>query len=343
MSGTDTIETAPARVAGDRRQARLMIPPVYSGRQVPLLAVVLFLALFPPMFATTRYDLGLMNNALLYSLLTLGFYWCFALSGQFTFGVFGMYAAGAYVSVWVANNLGGFWVGLVGATAVTATLGALTKLAFAKCSEIYFAIATMALGSLIVILFREWTSFTGGYEGIGDIPRPSIFGYELATGQERYYLVLGVLVLFLLLTIFFFRSPVARDLAFARDKSAVASVTGLKPLRLQLMGFAVGSGIQGAAGSLYAHGSGYFSVEAFNIDLSLLILLMLLLGGLLSMYGAIIGAVVLVYLPEYLRDAQRYAEVMYAAAVLLIIVAFPTGIAGLRHTLERWVQRARRT
>jgi len=254
-----------------------------------------------------------------------------------------MYAVGAYVSVWCAKHFGGFWSGLLGAVIVTAALGALTKLAFARCSEIYFAIATMALGSLIVILFREWTSFTGGYEGLGDIPLPSIFGYQLASGQSRYYLGLAILALLLLLTILFFRSPVARDLAFARDKGPVAAVTGLKPLRLQVMGFAVGSGIQGIAGSLYAHGAGFFSVEAFNIDLSLLVLLMLLLGGMVSMYGAIIGAVILVYLPEFLRDAAKYAEIIYALAILIIIVAFPSGIAGLRHTVERVIRRARRT
>ncbi|MEU4244533.1 branched-chain amino acid ABC transporter permease [Actinoplanes sp. NPDC026619] len=335
MSGTELMEkpAAPAKLGR-------AIPPAFQGKQFPLLAVIVFLALFPPLIQSDAYDLGLLNNVLIYSLLTLGFYWCFALAGQFTFAVFGMYAVGAYVSVWAARHLGGFWSGLVAAVVVTAAIGALTKLAFARCSEIYFAIATMALGSLIVILFREWTSFTGGYEGVSDIAVPSIFGYQLISGQSKYYLGLGILAVLLLLTVLFFRSPVARDLAFARDKGPVAAVTGLKPVRLQLMGFAVGSGIQGAAGSLYAHGSGFFSVEAFNIDLSLLVLLMLLLGGMVSMYGAIIGAVILVYLPEFLRDASKYAEVIYALAILVIIVAFPRGIAGLRHTLGRLVRRA---
>jgi len=325
------------------RQRVAVAPPAFQGKQFPLLAVLVFLAIFPPLLRTNPYDLGLLNNALIYALLTLGFYWCFALAGQFTFAVFGMYAIGAYTSVWFAKHFGGFWSGLIAAVVITAAVGALTKLAFARCSEIYFAIATMALGSLIVILFREWTSFSGGYEGLGDIPLPSIFGYELATGQSRYYLGLAILALLLVATVLFFRSPVARDLAFARDKGPVAAVTGLKPLRLQLMGFAVGSGIQGIAGSLYAHGAGFFSVEAFNIDLSLLVLLMLLLGGMVSMYGAVIGAVILVYLPEFLRDASKYAEIIYALAILVIIVAFPSGIAGLRYTAERLVRRARRT
>jgi branched-chain amino acid transport system permease protein len=336
VSVTKTVPAPPAL-------KRLVMPPAYQGRPFQLLAVLVFLGVFPPLIQPDAYDLGLLNNALIYALLTLGFYWCFALAGQFTFAVFGMYATGAYTSVWVAKHFGGFWSGLLGAIVVTAALGALTKLAFARCSEIYFAIATMALGSLIVILFREWTSFTGGYEGIGDIPLPSVFGYVLDTGQSRYYLGLGILAALLLLTILFFRSPVARDLAFARDKGPVAAVTGIRPIRLQLMGFAVGSGIQGIAGSLYAHGAGFFSVESFSIDLSLLVLLMLLLGGMVSMYGAVIGAVILVYLPEFLRDAARYAEIIYALAILVIIVAFPRGIAGLRYTVGKVVRRARRS
>jgi len=342
VSGTETIQVTPTR-AGASRGVEAFAPPAYGGRQYQLLAVVVVLGCLPSLFASSAYYLGLLNNALVYAILTLGFYWCFVLAGQFTFALFGMYAVGSYASVWFSGHLGSFWWGLLAAIVVAGMIGALTKLAFARCSEIYFAIATMALGSLIVILFREWTSLTGGFGGIGDLVVPSVFGYILDTPEKRYFLGLVVLGVFLLLTVLYFRSPVAGDLALARDKAAVASVTGLKPLHLQVGAFAVGSAMQGAAGSLYAHNAGYFSVEAFNIDLSLLVLLMLLLGGMRSMYGPVIGAVLLVYLPEVLRDAEKYAEVIYAAAILFVIVAFPGGIAGFRHTVTGWVQHARRT
>jgi branched-chain amino acid transport system permease protein len=311
-------------------------PPVYAAHPLRFLAIVTVLAIVLPfVIGAGAYATDLMNSALVYSMLALGFYWCFTLGGRFTFGVFAMYASGAYISVWAANHLGGFWSGLLVAVVATAALGCLMQLLFARSSLIFFAIVTMAIGALLIIVFREWTSFTGGYEGLSEIVVPSILGFDLDSAGARYYLILGVLVLFLLATALFLRSPAARDLTMARDKGPVAAVAGLRPKHLQLVAFGVGSGMQGAAGALYAHNSGYFSLEAFHIDVSLLVLLMLLLGGMNSMYGPVIGAVVLIYLPELLRGVQDYADLIYGVAVLVIVVAFPSGVAGLRQTLER--------
>ena len=311
-------------------------PPVYAAHPLRFLAIVTVIAVILPfVFGGSAYATDLMNSALIYSILALGFYWCFTLGGRFTFGVFAMYASGAYISVWAANHLGGFWSGLLVAVLATAALGCLLQLLFARSSLIFFAIVTMAVGALLLIVFREWTSFTGGYEGLSEIAIPSVLGVELGSADTRYYLILGILVLFLLATALFLRSPAARDLTMAREKGPVAAVAGLRPKHLQLVAFGVGSGMQGAAGSLYAHNSGYFSLEAFNIDVSLLVLLMLLLGGMNSMYGPVIGAVVLVSLPELLRGMQDYADFIYGVAVLVIVVAFPSGIAGLRQSVER--------
>jgi branched-chain amino acid transport system permease protein len=132
-----------------------------------------------------------------------------------------------------------------------------------------------------------------------------------------------------------------RELTMARDKGPVAASAGLRPRELQLVAFTVGSAMQGVAGSLYAHNSGYFSLESFSIDISLSVLLMVLLGGLGSIYGPVIGAAIIVYLPELLRDANRYSEIVYAGLVLVIVVAFPGGIADARRVVRSWVRRAR--
>ena len=295
----------------------------------------------PQLYGGTPYRDSLLAEIVINAILALGFYWCFSLAGQFSFGVFAMYATGSYVSVWAANHFGGFWSGLVGAALVTALLGALTRLAFAKLSPIYFAIATMGVGGLLLILFRQWTSFTGGYNGIGSIAIPSVFGYQLSTVYDRYFLMLALLVLFLALTIALLRSPAMRELTMARDKGPVAATAGLRPRQLQLVAFTVGSAMQGVAGSLYAHNSGYFSLESFSIDISLNVLLMVLLGGLGSIYGPVIGAAIIIYLPELLRDANKYSEIIYAGLVLVIIVAFPGGIADARRVVGSWVRRAR--
>jgi branched-chain amino acid transport system permease protein len=342
VSATETVERTTGDGKGPRRSIdQILAPPQFRGRQLPFLGVFVVLGLLAPyVMGGDEYSDGVLNSVMVYAILTLGFFWCFSLAGNFTFAIYGVYAAGAYVSIWTANHYGGFWSGFLAATVVCGALGALMRLAFARCSMIFFAIATMAIGGLLIILFREWKGFTGGFAGIADIAVPSIFGMTLDTQAKRYYLMLGVLVLFLLLTILFLRSPAFRDLQLSRDNGPVAAVIGLRPNGLQLVAFTVGSAMQGAAGSLYAHNAGYVSLEAFNVDVALLVLLMLLLGGFGSIYGAVIGAAVLTYLPEYLRGIQEYSDLIYGLAVLVIIVAFPTGIAGLRGSIERRLHRA---
>ena len=317
-------------------------PPVYRGRQWLFLALVLILGCIPPsLLGGDAYHDGLLDNVLISGILALGFYWCFSLAGQFTFAVFAMYAAGAYVSVWGANHLGGFWSGFGLAMLVTAVIGAVLRLTFIKLSPLYFAIATLAVGGLMLILFREWTSFTGGYNGVSTVAVPRLGTVAFRTPHTRYFLILGVLSVFLAATVALVRSPALRDLNFSRDQGPVAATTGLKARQLILVAFVVGSAMQGAAGSLYAHNSTFFSLESFNVDISLSVLLMVLLGGMESIYGPVIGAALVVSLPELLRGAQRYSDALYAGLVLLIVIAFPGGVAGARQIARRQVARAR--
>jgi branched-chain amino acid transport system permease protein len=318
--------------------SRFLAPPAYRGYQWPFLGLVLVVgAVVPLFFGGTYYADGILNQALINAVLALGFYWCFSLGGQFTFGTFATFAAGAYVSVWGANHVGGgFWGGFALAVLVTGGIGALTRLVFFKLGPIYFAIATLAVGGLILILFREWVGFTGGYNGVGHIAIPDFFGTPLNTLHLRYYLMLGVLGVCLAATVALIRSSAMRDLVFSRDKRAVAATAGIRPAIVTLIVFTVGSAMMGAAGSLYAHNGSFFSLEAFDVSISLNVLLMVLLGGSRSIYGALIGASLLVYLPELLRSVQSLSGLIYAGLVLVIIVLFPDGIIA-----ERWI-RARR-
>jgi branched-chain amino acid transport system permease protein len=319
-----------------------LAPPAYRRHQWAFLGAVIVVGwLVPFVFGGGPYHDGLLDNVLISSILALGFYWCFSLAGQFSFAVFAMYAAGAYVSVWGANRFGGFWTGLVLAMLVTGALGGLIRLFFTRLSPLYFAIATFGVGGLMLVLFREWTSFTGGYNGLSTIAIPSFAGISLDTPHKRYYLMLGVLAVLLAATVALIRSPAMRELTFSRDNGPVAATAGLKPRHLTLVAFIVGSAMQGAAGSLYAHNSTFVSLESFSVDISLSVLLMVLLGGMDSMYGPVIGAAIVVYLPEALRSAQKYSDIFYAGLVLLIVIAFPGGVAGIRDLVESWARRAR--
>lgn len=334
-TSSEAVAAAPAAVV-----AQLARPPVYRRRQVPVLAAVAALACLVPMVFTGRYELGVVNQALLYSLLTVGFYHVFGLGGQFSFAHSGFFAVGAYSSVWASSH-SNFWAGFVFAILVTGALAAAVRLAL-RTSAIYFAIATLAFAELILIVLRNWKGFTGGFLGRRNIVPPSIFGTELSTPTRHFGLLLAVLVLALLVTALLERSPVRRELLMARDMPMVAATAGLPVRRLEVLAFAVGSSMAGAAGSLFAHTSGFISLASFSIEVSLLVLLMLLLGGIGSAWGAVIGAIVLTWLPEQLRSVDDYADVFYAVAILVVIVAFPAGLVGIGAEVRKLVGRVAR-
>lgn len=327
----------------DQVRDRLAVPPpAYLGKQWQFLVCYVVAVLLVPLFyGGNLYRDGLLNQALIYSILALGFYWCFAIAGQFSFAAFAMYAAGAYFSSWAAHHWGGTYVGLIVAMVVTGAIGALTMLLFSRLPQMYFAIATLAVGSLLIIVFRQWESFTGGFAGT-EAQMPSFFGRQLSTYHDRYYLIAAVAVLLLAATVAVIRSPAMRELTLSRDNAPVAATAGLRPSRLKLIAFTVGSGMEGIAGALYAHNAGYFSLDSFPVDVSLDTLLMVLLGGAASMYGPSIGAIVIVALPEILRNYDKYSDLIYALLVLVVIVAFPGGIADCRRLAVMWIRRARR-
>ena len=239
--------------------------------------------------------------------------------------------------MWVAVRTD-FWVGLITATVVCTAIGALLRLALRRTGPIYFAMGTIAFGGLVTILFQNWTGFTGGYAGEGSIPIPSIFGYQLQSLASQYDLLIVAMGVILVGTALVEQSP-GRDLTFARDLGPVAITAGLRPDRLKMIAFAVGCGIQGAAGSLFAHTTTYLSLDSFSMQVSLNVLLMILLGGIGSMYGPLLGALVIVEIPEVLRFIQSYATLVYACLVLVAIVPLPLGLAGARHPGARPVRR----
>ncbi|TDD38388.1 branched-chain amino acid ABC transporter permease [Actinomadura sp. KC06] len=315
-------------------------PVIFDRRQRELLAAVAILGALLPLGVQGLYGTGIMITSAIYGLLALGFYFQLTLAGQFSLATVGFYAIGAYTSVWASQH-GGFLVGFVTAVLVTGLIGTLLKLALSRSPLIQFAIATLAFGELTMIVMRNWTGFTGGGTGRFGI-ETSIFGLMLDTPREYFYLAFGVLVVGLGLAVLVERSPVQRDLIFARGMGDVARTTGLSTLRLQAAAFGIGAAYMGGAGSLLAHTSAFIDPTSFHVEISLDVLLMLLLGGSGSLWGPPVGAVILTLIPEWLRDLADYKELVYALIILLVIVMLPGGLASLPNTLRARLKERRK-
>jgi len=203
----------------------------------------------------------------------------------------------------------------------------------------YLAFVTLAFSTLMFLVFRNESWLTNGIYGISNIPRPEIFGFPTRRPLPFYYLCLGSLGLVTLAMWWLIRSPWGRAFLALRENPIRAQSLGIDTRRYTLMAFAIGSVLGGIAGVLYAPLTQYIDPVPFNLQLSLDLLMMVIVGGAGFMLGPFLGAMIAVLLPEWLRFAEGYYLMLYAAAVILLLIYSPSGILGI---LDRYLS-SRRT
>ena len=201
----------------------------------------------------------------------------------------------------------------------------------------YLAFVTLAFATLAYLVFRNEEWITGGIYGISNIPRPSLFGYLLRTPRDFYYFCLANLALVSLAAWWLIRSPWGRAFVALRENPVRALSLGIDTRRYTLMAFAIGSALGGVAGTLYAPLTQYIDPVPFNLSLSLDLLMMVIVGGSGFFFGPFLGAMIAVLLPEWLRFTQGYYLMLYAVAVIGLLIYSPTGILGIidRYLIER--------
>jgi branched-chain amino acid transport system ATP-binding protein/branched-chain amino acid transport system permease protein len=250
------------------------------------------------------------------------------LSGQVSLGHAGLYALGAYTGAILATRLGlGFWIALPAAAMVGAAIGAVLALASLRVSGPYLAMVTIAFGIIVEHGLIEWDALTRGFGGIADIPRPRLGSMPLTL--PRYYYVVGLAVAAsLLLARNLHRSPWGRALVAVRESELAAESVGLSPYRIRTVAFTLSAAFAGAGGCLYAFLAGFVSPDSFTLQTSILFLLVILFGGLGRVLGPVVGAVVLVVLPEALHGFADYRLILYGLLLLGSVYFLPEGVVG---------------
>lgn len=329
------------------RRDRAVQPPVYGQHHYLVMGLFLVgVALIAPQVATSRSDQFLVNLWLVYCITGIGFYWVFGLAGKFAFCQTFMMALGGFTSAWLTRSDGPnqpFLVGVVGAVALTCLIAFLLGTSVRRAQHFYFAIATLALESIGHTVFKEWTAFTGPNGTTVGVRPASLGGREFLLEDEVFWLFLGALALVLLLATLIERSPVRREAVAGRDNFLVANVAGVRADRHQLVLLVLGSGLGGLSGALIAHWNGVIGIDSFGIDLAIGIFLMLLLGGMHSMWGPVLGAAFYVAVPDLLSDIERYSAMVYGLVLLVVVIAVPEGLVGaVRRGGHALLTRARR-
>lgn len=286
-----------------------------------VLLIAAIVALFGfPLVITNPYYIHLVETILIYAVLLFGLDIVVGYTGQVSLGHAGLFGIGSYVAGVLFMKLGmPFWVTVPAAITITALFGGLLALPALKVIGPYLAMVTLAFGTIIQILINEMSFLTEGPVGI-KIPKPAFFGH--VTTEEEYYWIVCVLMLFSLLVVHrIMKSHLGRAFEALRDSPVACDCMGVSVYRYKVYAFIISAGFAGLAGCMYAYSEQYISPNTYVIELSVLFLLAVIMGGRKSRIGAILGSFIIVMLPKLLDDIELFRIVAVSLAVLFVILA----------------------
>ncbi len=263
-----------------------------------LVALAVVLLALP--FGVNGYLVGLACMVGIHCIAAAGLNIMTGYTGLISLGHAAFMGVGCYTAAWAAQRGVPTLLALPLAGGVAALLGLVVGLPSLRIKGLYLAVATLATQFLVVYVFREWDSVTGGLRGV-NVPNANVFGLELLNDQRMYFLIVPVAALMLVGARNLFRTRVGRAFIAIRDKDISAEVLGIDLLHYKLTSFALGSFYAGVAGALLGYFYRAMTPEYFTLQLSIFYLAAIIVGGLGSMLGTILGAVFMTLVPEVLR------------------------------------------
>lgn len=275
------------------------------------------------------YTMHVVDVAVIFAVLAIGLGLTMGVAGQINLAQVAFFGIGAYTVAILTSRTGlGFWPAAVLAILASIAAGLLVGIPALRMQSHYLGIVTLGLA----LGFINWVTnagIAGRAEGISDIPVPPLFGIDLSSGYLYYYLELAVFALVLVFALFVTRSPLGRRLRAMRDDDLAAGALGAEIPLLRMTAFVLSGLYGGVAGVLYAGLIRFVAPETFNIGNMFLLLAMVIIGGRASIVGCVIGALGLAFVREALLDVSAFAQLGYGIVVVLVVVFFPKGLAGL--------------
>ncbi|HJT08352.1 MAG TPA: branched-chain amino acid ABC transporter ATP-binding protein/permease, partial [Stellaceae bacterium] len=310
------------------------------SRAAPAAAAIVLAAALAGCFLGNGYQAYLIAMVGLTAMVGVGLNVLLGLTGQVSLGHAGFFALGAYVSAILSLKLGvDFWLALPLAAALAGAVGIVLALPALRVTGPYLAMVTIAFGFIVQSGIIEWKALTGGSNGIMNIAPPALFGHAFQTREVASLAVVMAAVLLLL----FHRLEAGawgRAMRAVRASEAASQSLGLNPITLRITAFALSAAAAGLAGALFAPLSGFISPSGFTFFQSILFLLVVIIGGAGTTAGPLVGAAVVVLLPQLGARFAEYQLLFFGTVLLLVLWLAPEGIVG---AIRRRVGRAGRS
>jgi ABC-type branched-subunit amino acid transport system ATPase component/ABC-type branched-subunit amino acid transport system permease subunit len=301
----------------------------YSGPEnwalVALAALVL--ALLPVIFDDPFFILVMQSLAYLF-IVTLGLDILVGWTGQISLGHAGLYAVGAYTSALASTRLGlPFWLSAPLGVALAGLFGAALAIPSLRARGPYLAMVTIAFGFMAEVTSNRW-SLTGGPMGIMSIPAPTLPDGSEMTATQYFWLIAGVALMCHLFAANMFRARLGRTLLAVQASEIAAQSVGINVFRYKVLAFVVSSVYAGIGGVFFAHQNGFINSDTFVFSLSVSFLTSALMGGSGTLFGPLVGSVILNLIPTVFAGLQEYQLYIYGGIILVTIVFLPKGIVG---------------
>jgi branched-chain amino acid transport system permease protein len=299
-------------------------------RGVPALAGAVLAAILLSVIAPDQgYVLNIILQACTYAIAVTGLVVVLGYCGQISIAQAAFFGIGAYgVGIGTVDFGLNFFVALGIGVAVACVLGLILGLGSLRLGGHYLAMVTISFQQILTQVLTNWIGFTHGPDGVRNIPRPHLFGFSFENG--RAYLGLCVVIMAVVaFSIWRLKSSrLGRAMQAVRDNELAAGTSGIDTFGTKVLAFGLSAVLGGIGGGLFAGSFRYISPDQFGFPESIVLLTMALLGGVQSPFGALVGTLLLVLLPEWLRFLRQVYLAVYGAAVILIMVFLPDGLWG---------------
>lgn len=315
-------------------------------KAILLVAIVLLVPTF-----TSSYWVGLLTLCAIASIGAIGLNILTGFTGQISIGVGAFLGVGGYTAAILTSTVGlSFWIALPLAGVVTAVVGGLFGIPSLRLRGLYLAIATLAAQVIILFVISRWDSLTGGTSGMM-LNRPKIGQFALSDNTSYYYLCVIILVLTALYATNLIRTRTGRAFLAVRDRDIAAQIMGINLFKYKIMAFVISSFFVGIAGALLAHYTMIVSPELYSMHVSIEYLAMILIGGLGSVFGSILGATFItllpvglgsiieyltLYMPDMYKLLSAFKEFVFGTVIILFLIFEPGGLAHIWMNIKKY-------
>ncbi|ETP73142.1 ABC-type branched-chain amino acid transport system, permease component [Lachnospiraceae bacterium JC7] len=297
-----------------------------------ILAVIILLF---PFVIGSQYLLTVSVKIGSYVILAMGLNILTGYTGLVSLGHAGFVAIGAYTTslLTVRYNVN-FFIALLAGITLAGIVGILLGMPTLRVSGTYLSIITLGFGEIIKMIAMNWNAVTNGTLGIKNIPKPSIGGFSFTVSNYGlYYLMIFFVIVVSCFCLALVRSKTGRALMAIRTDELAATMMGINVTRYKILAFSLSAIFCALGGGLYATLIGYIDPNTFNFDVSTMILSIVILGGMGTLRGMFIGAIILIALPEVSRFLMEYRFVLYGVILVVMMRFRPQGILGWRSTM----------